>query len=392
MDRLIGFFLAAAIALYPSFPRAESAQTGVLSGVEDPRLQRAIDAYLDGEALGPINEFAALARDGNIAAKFLLWRLEYRRYDDLPELSREERWRLYRAPSSKGRPRPWVHSEEFRDHPIRANWGRVREEPDPVAWLGFARRMIAAGEREHVLRSGLRFLTTHPFVAEFLDEVTTANDYHQSGIWMMRWLAHRLAEMQAGSAPEYWTKGWTGPPWGSEQEEIFRQSFRDKRLAALMLQSARNGWAGTTSPGDLILDRTYDRLVAVLHWLRHGTPTMPPPKPSERIAAGALLVAEARHGTYLTPLLRICEMRCEMAVEACMYSGFVHTGGAFSLAQFISPLESVISESRWLESFRARQEVLRQARLRLDVWALERARGAMALMPPGGCFAQLLVD
>ena len=31
-------------------------------------------------------------------------------------------------------------------------------------------------------------------------------------------------------------------------------------------------------------------------------------------------------------------------------------------------------------------------RTRLDFWARERARGAMALMPPGGCFAQLLVD
>ena len=395
MARLIFILLALAIALHSTNSQSRSAQSA-FAGLGNARLQQAIDAYLGGKSLGPITDLAALTRDGNEAAQALLWRLEYRVHDDLPELSREARWRLYRAPSPDGRPSRWAMSramsDDLRDHPIVSVWGRVGEEQDPVAWLGFARRMVSAGEREYVLLTGQRFLTRHPFVAEFLDEVATADDYHQGGIWAARWLSDRVAQKPPGFAPEYWTEGWTGSPWGPEQEAEFRQAFRDKRVAALFFQSWRNGWAATTPEWEKYIDRTHDRLVAALDWLRGTVPRSPPPTRAERISTGALLVAEARRGTYLTPLLRICEAQCAQAVEACMYSGLEHTGGTQGLAQIRSPLEVVIPQARWRNSLRAREDVLRLARAHLDHWARERARGARARMPSGGCFAEWVAE
>lgn len=395
MVRLISIFFAVAIALYATNSQAGSAQP-VLEGLENPRLQTAIDVYLDGEPLGAITELAALARNGNEAAQALLWRLEYRVYDDLPDLSRGERWRLYRDPSPDGRPSrwpmSWAISDDLRDNPLITEWGRVREEQDPVAWIGYARRMVAAAEREYVLRTGLMFLTTHPFVAEFLDEIATADDYCQGYIWATRWFSDQVSQKPPGSAPAYWTEGWTGSPWGPEQEAEFRQAFRGKRLVALMFQSWRNRWAGETPAGDTFVDRTYDRLVATLDWVRGTVPRSPPPTPAERVSAGALLVAEARRGTYLTPLLRICEAHCAKAVEACMFSGLEHTGVFLGLAEIGSPLEVVIPQDGWRNSVPAREDVRRLARARLDYWARERARGAESRMPSGGCFAQWLAE
>lgn len=252
--------------------------------------------------------------------------------------------------------------------------------------------MAAAGEREYVLHSGQRFLTRHPFVAEFLDEIANVDDYHQGGIWMTRWVSGLVAQKPPGFAPEYWTEGWTGSPWGPEQETEFRQAFRDKRLAALSFQSWRNRRAGNTPAGPTFVDRTYDRLVATLDWVRGTVPRSPPPTPAERISAGELLVAEARRGSYLTPLLRICKAHCTQAVEACMYSGLEHTGGTDGMAQIRSPLEVVIPQDRWRSSVRAVEDVLRLARAHLDHWARERARGARARMPSGGCFAEWVAE
>lgn len=90
MVRLISILLAVAIALQSTNSQSGAAQPR-FAGVDAPRLQKAIGAYLDGDPYDAITELAALARGGNEAAQALLWRLEYRVHDDLPGLSREER-------------------------------------------------------------------------------------------------------------------------------------------------------------------------------------------------------------------------------------------------------------------------------------------------------------
>ena len=78
-----------------------------------------------------------------------------------------------------------------------------------------------------------------------------------------------------------------------------------------------------------------------------------------------------------------------------MYAGVVHAGGLASLNDLGSPLEAIISQSRWRQSFRARQDVLHRAHQHLEYLIRARVSGgqlATANLPPGGCFAQLVAD
>jgi hypothetical protein len=99
--------------------------------------------------------------------------------------------------------------------------------------------------------------------------------------------------------------------------------------------------------------------------------------------AGAILVAEAKRGNYLQPLMELCQRYCQQSLPLCMYSGTMYSGGLNAFDWLGTPLESVISQRRWLGSKRARFEVLTTIQSEHSIWKIE-------WLPKDQCFVDLL--
>ena len=93
-----------------------TAQAGDLPGGDDPALLAAIDVWLQDNDADSLPAMAALAGDGNTAARLLLARIEATEQAPsifVSSLSRNERGDLFRSDSGKGLFRPsWLKSEQ----------------------------------------------------------------------------------------------------------------------------------------------------------------------------------------------------------------------------------------------------------------------------------------
>lgn len=335
-----------------------------LEGADDPRLQRAVDDWLAGANFFPLLRMAALARQGNTAARLLLTQVQYRSEPWLQTLPRSLRTALFRDTSTRRIGQQWNAVEARRGHPLAIALSRGIGRMKAEEWIAHARTLLAWGERQRVLRETDYMVQSHGHLAEFADQYVTVGDPQQVAIWFARWIASwRIAAMPNSERTNRQAKEWSRHPWNAVDEATFRAAFDQGRLWAIMFQWLLNGFARSSQIAVDYGDDRYDpidRLLVRWDMVRLMKERMP--TPDEVRSAGALLVAEARHGGHLRPLHDLCRMNCGTEVELCMHAGVTLVSGPGALYSIPTPLESVISQPRWLASGRVRGLLLHQMR------------------------------
>lgn len=149
MNRGIYLLMTFGILLWAEILVVPSARASDLKGLEEPALQAAIEIWLEDNDEDSLPVLAALAAEGNIAARLLLARIEVT--DQGPSnflngLSRQERVELFRSDSGKGLFRPtWLKSEKKAGNQTAAT---LLESTNTVVNLDAIRKLYEIGEPE----------------------------------------------------------------------------------------------------------------------------------------------------------------------------------------------------------------------------------------------------
>ncbi|MEM8793303.1 MAG: hypothetical protein AAGE80_16900 [Pseudomonadota bacterium] len=305
----------------------------------------------------------ALAQEGNQAARLLLSssNFEWFSREDTPDLGFRERREFFKGPRAK----PWRKDRDAYDYPLGALESLDHRQP-AEAWLKAAKAALAAGERERVLYSFFNIqFDESPYLAEFLSEIVTLDDYEQAGIWLTKqWgMQFRGSAERLGRPPSpKWDLNWKNDPWTEQDEAAFQAALADARLAAIMHQEYFNTRAVRSPEFANKVDLTHQRSAQILdrYWPwnldEEGAPT-----PEETRMAGELLVNEANHSSRLWPIRDFCQQHCPNTLPSCLYSGFVAVDDFHLGTLFDTPIEALIPQRRWHASRRARDVVMNYA-------------------------------
>ncbi len=373
-----------------------------LPGRDDAVLHQAIDAWLDGKGLSALSVIAERARAGNVAARLLLSRIAH--LDHSPEVAAlpyQERRELFGDTSgSKRFPKRWRKVEVERGNQLAiAMTETANSRLSPEAWLEHAKILLGAGERELLLRNSLVRSRQQPSVLEFMDDIASAADVEQADFWFTRWQegsSYAALFKALGKNSDWRSEGWTAPPWSDDVETEFRGALAEGRLFAIRVQRLLNLFASSSKHEVTFGDRTYepvDRLLSIA--LVRGIKADERPSRAAFERAGQLLVREAERGGFLQPLFDICKQHCSSTLNMCVYSGYIDSYGAWSIAELDTPLESVIPQSRWLASVQARLQLLSRAK-RVVEYTFPKLRNTAGIdlgwVPRDACFRELIEE
>lgn len=291
-----------------------------LTGRNDPVLTHAIESWLDGDDRTSLPQLSALARKGNVAARLLLARIESN--DRAPSeyilrLSREERLRMFRKARS-GTPffSSWIQVEAERGNELAITLNRASS---PLVDLETIRNLIKAGEpqaTEHLIKIASLYGTL---------------DDHD-----------RMAKEQL-VIPELMPlyRGYINPPQrqgdGAQALRYIADRFSDTRQK---------------------VDIQDEQTRSAIMFLVWGTPygeVSDTNRWRPVIERWLLESPEAR------PISKLCNAQCPDQPGQCALVMMSLLGGYFELIRFDSPLESIVSQDRFLNSARASMMVLRSA-------------------------------
>lgn len=295
-----------------------TARADDLKGLEEPALQTAIETWLEDNDEDSLPILAALAAEGNIAARLLLARIEVT--DQGPSnflngLSRKERVELFRSNSGKGLFRPtWLKSEQKAGNQIAAT---LLDSTNTVVNLDAIRVLYEIGEPEaayDLIReaAGNGSQEQKEELTHFLPDKSELMPY-------LRALQNPVADFTPGHAALQQGIG------GSE----LQGSKSDTHAAAYFVEY---GYQTGVQNSDFAQSNHYYGDLA--SWIEAAPVT--------------------------TPIATLCRRYCRDDTQACAITAFGLVGGYYKAIKFDSPMQTLIEQSRYVTSDRAVGMVLRR--------------------------------
>ena len=298
------------------FP-AHQAQASDLAGSNDPAFEAAVELWLDDNDSDSLPELAALAADGNTAARLLLSRIaatDQAPTDFIEGLSRKERVELFRSTSGKGLFRPsWLKTEAMAGNRLAA----VLLESSALAVnIDAIENLYRIGEPEaayDLIREAAGNGTAQEKAAlvEFLPDGSDLLPYVVA-----------LQNPQAGLSP-----GHTALQQLAGVTELIGA---DADSAAKFVEF---GYQTGVQNSEFDFGNAY--FGALAGWI-------------ESAPAAA-------------PMANLCRRHCtDDEFAACAVTAFGMLGGYYKAIKFDSPMQTLIEQSRYAESRRATGMVLRR--------------------------------
>ncbi len=304
----------------------QSAQADDLSGIDDPALLAAVEVWLEDNDPDSLPVFAALAGEGNKAARLLLARIvatEQAASNFVSGLSRKERIDLFHSDSGKGLFRPtWLKSEMQAGNKLAAV---LLESSLTTVNVPAIRTLYEIGEEEATYNP-IRMVATSGSqddkkeLASFLPPGSELTPYLRAQQKPVKGFTtgHAALQMIIG---------------GSEavgSTSIFTGSEHDTGAAVDFVEFGyQNGVEASA------FDQTNSYYDDLAEWIETDSATAP--------------IATLCH--------RICNNE---GTSSCAITAFGLAGGYYKVIKFDSPLQALIEQSRYVTSDRAVGMVLRR--------------------------------
>ncbi|MEM7562329.1 MAG: hypothetical protein AAF353_04665 [Pseudomonadota bacterium] len=294
-----------------------SAQAEMLPGADEKRFTETVSQWLEDDDAKSLPAFSALAKQGNIAARLLLSRIEVTDRAStayVKRLSRAERLKLFRSDQGQGEFRSsWLQVEAEKGNPLARgllnatalgiNFDTIKilyDLGEPEASEHLVRKISVDGSSADHLRLSA-MLPRNSELTPFLKGFQFSRSGSSTGITALRHMTD--------------TVGAAGP----ELQTAIR--FVDYGYQA-----------GKHAIGD---------------W--QGKPYF------EAIAQWTLDAPQAR------PIANLCRQHCNQhQVDACAITALGLVGGYYEVIRFDSPVENIISQDRFLNSKRAKGMISRR--------------------------------
>jgi len=296
----------------------QGAEANELKGTDDSALQASIETWLQDNDVDSLPTIAALAADGNIAARLLLSRIEMTDQgpsDFVIGLSRKERVGLFRSNVGSGMFRPtWLKSEKAAGNQFAAV---LLQSTNTVVDIGTIQKLYEMGE---------------PEAAYDLTREAVGNGSAEQKQELANFL-----------------------PDDSELKPFLR-ALQDPAStlsighAALQLSIEGNEFKGSEADTD-----------AAAYFVEHGY----------QIGIQAIdfdqssyyydgLASWIESATAMAPIATLCQRYCGGDAPACNLTVFGLVGGYYKAIKFDSPLQTLIEQPRYVTSDRAVGMVLRR--------------------------------
>jgi len=304
----------------------QSVQANDLSGFDDPALLAAIEVWLQDNDTESLPVFAALASEGNKAARLLLARIEATEQaasNFVSGLSRKERIDLFRSDSGKGLFRPtWLKSEMKAGNKMAAV---LLESSNTAVNVPAIRTLYEIGEEEaayDLIRevAGLGSQEDKEELASLLPPGSELTPY-------LRALQNPVKGFTPGHAA---LQRMTSGKEAIQPDGVFPGSEQDTITAADFVEFGYQN--GVEATGFNEGNSYYDELV---NWIETNTAT--------------------------APVSTLCRRICNNEdVKSCAITVFGLGGGYYKVIKFDSPLQTLIEQSRYVTSDRAVGMLLRR--------------------------------
>ena len=297
-----------------------------LSGDDRAEFQQAVEFWLDDNDEKSLPVFSALARDGNLAARILLARIDFTDRAAKPfvtELTRDQHRDLFRAESSNSQFRPsWLKIEADRGQPLAL---ALFKSTTGVIDFWLIKELYQLGEieaTEHLVRKVA--VDGSPAEREALGKILHPGSVlapYLRGFHMARSdMTSNKTELQYIIASNQ----------GIDPELVELDQHPNTKTAEKYVDYGYQ--SGKQTIGDWNRGRHYD---AIARW------TLSAPR--------------------ALPLARLCRRACAAdRLAACAVTAFGLVGGYYEVIRFYSPLETIISQDRFLQSERASGMVARR--------------------------------
>ena len=316
---LLGVGLAA-------LPRGAVAQT-YLNGMDSPALEQAVQDWLDDDDQRSLPALARLANEGNIAAGMLVARIERTTKHFSPwvhALTRKRRLALFRRPSR---------------HLFSPGW---------IGWYAYKGVDLAVTLEDAGLSRTSAWL---------VHELVDAGEVQASDTLIRRIMFYGNSAQRAQVA------GANLPlPELAPYVTAMDQPGKDSRLGMNALQFLVGE--------DALKGLKADEVLRAADFVNNGLPfqTLPAGHPLHDALADKIADTKA-----LLPITNQCNQACPNDFAQCAVTMMGLHGGYYESIRIDSPLESVISQERFLDSERASGIALRRAALARDGAATQRA-------------------
>jgi len=295
-----------------------NAQANDLQGQEQPALQAALEIWLQDNDKDSLPTIAALAANGNIAARLLLSRIEVTDQgpsDFVNGLSRKERVELFRSSSGKGMFRPtWLKSEKEAGNQVASI---LLDSANTIVSIDTIRKLYEIGETEaayDLIReaAGNGTQEQKQELADFLPEDTDLMPF-------VRGLLDPAVAISIGHTALKL----------SIQGNEFNGPESDTRTAADFVEYGYQ--IG-------VQNSEFDKRNYYYNGLASWIATAP----------------------VTAPIATLCRQVCGEETRDCAITTFGLVGGYYKSIKFDSPMQSLIEQSRFVTSDRAVGMVLRR--------------------------------
>lgn len=317
LDKFFRILLIFASAGFSSFSGAETVQ-----GTDNPQFKQAVAAWLDNNDEQSLPVLADLALQGNIAARLFLARIE--RTERVPSqflsnLSQEQQQALLRSPESKGKFKlTWLQVEEKRGNPLARALSRSGLSYVDLETIETLRAYGEIQATDHLIRSA---------------------SFHGDDI--------ARDKLLNGLAYE-------------ELLPFVRHQIRPEKKYGYGLQVLKKISVGKT-PVSIDVDKIDDQDKEAILFLALGSPY----GELDKVNRWREPVEDwLQNHEAVKPVYSICSQQCPHEVNSCAVSVFGLSGGYYEVIKLKTPLESIVTQSDYLNSERARQQTVRHAALR----------------------------
>ena len=291
-----------------------------VQGADSARFKQAISAWLNNNDEQSLPVLADLALEGNIAARLFLARIERTervQSNYLLSLTQQQQQALFRSPQSQGKfLLTWLQVEESRGNPLAKALSRSAFSYVDLEAIKTLRSYGEIQATDHLIRSAA-FHGDDEVRRKLLDGLTYKN--------LIPFVRNQVRPVEKYSYGLEALKQIIGDEIPASTENINQQ---DNEAILFLALGSPYGKLDTDNPWRTEIEQ----------WLQTD---------------------EA-----VKPIHDICSQQCPSEVNSCAVSMFGLTGGYYEAIKLKTPLESVVTQSTYLNSARAQQQAVRQAALR----------------------------
>ena len=291
-----------------------------VQGADSARFKQAISAWLNNNDEQSLPVLADLALEGNIAARLFLARIERTERvlsNYLLSLTQQQQQALFRSPQSQGKfLLTWLQVEESLGNPLAKALSRSAFSYVDLEAIKTLRSYGEIQATDHLIRSA-SFHGDDEVRSKLLDGLTYEN--------LIPFVRSQVRPVEKYSYGLEALKQIVGDEIPVSTENINQQ---DNEAILFLALGSPYGKLDTGNPWRTKIEQ----------WLQSD---------------------EA-----VKPIYDICSQQCPSEVNSCAVSMLGLTGGYYDAIKLKTPLESVVTQSTYLNSARAQQQVVRQAALR----------------------------